>query len=104
FFHVENHPEATFESAEIVPIDSADATHLVTGNLTMHGQTNGVTFPAAISVNDDEVHATADFIIDRTDWGITYTGQADDLIENNVRLMFDIVATATEPITRVDAD
>lgn len=104
FFHVENYPTATFESAEIAPIDSADATHLVTGNLTMHGQTNGVTFPAAIAVDDGAIRATADFIIDRTDWGITYTGQADDLIENDVRLMFDVVATAETPIAEVDSD
>lgn len=98
FFDVETYPTATFEADRFVPVDSAGATHLVTGNLTMHGQTNGVTFPATITVSDGSVQANADFIIDRTDWGINYKGQADDLIENEVRLILDVVATEDQTV------
>lgn len=98
FFEVETYPTATFETAQIVPADSAGATHLVTGNLTMHGQTNGVTFPATITVDGGSVNARADFIIDRTKWGIVYTGAADDLIENNVRMLLDITAAPEEAL------
>ena len=70
----------------------------MTGNLTMHGQTNAVTFPATIAMEDGTVRATADFIIDRTHWGIVYTGQADDLIENDVRLILDVVAADAAPV------
>lgn len=104
FFEVERYPTATFEADQIVPVDSAGATHLVTGNLTMHGQTHGVTFPATLTVNDGTVQATADFIIDRTDWAINYKGQADDLIENDVRLIFDVVATDGPPVTTTGSD
>lgn len=103
FFDVEQYPEARFVADRFVPVDSAGATHLVTGNLTMHGQTNAVTFPATITFGDGAVHATADFIIDRTDWAINYKGQADDLIENDVRLMFDIAAPAAPPVAAGEA-
>jgi polyisoprenoid-binding protein YceI len=92
FFEVEAYPEATFEADRFESVDSTGATHLVTGNLSMHGQTHGVTFPATITVSGDTVMATADFIINRTDWAINYKGQADDLVEENVRLLLDIVA------------
>ncbi len=104
FFEVERYPEATFRSASVTPIDSTGATHLVSGNLTMHGQTNGVTFPATIHVQNGEIHASADFIINRTDWGINYTGQADDLIENNVRLIFELVAVPQQTVAEARLD
>lgn len=95
FFHVEQYPEASFVADQFAPTDSAGATHLVTGNLTMHGQTSSVTFPATIRTDGEAVHASADFIIDRTRWGINYKGQADDLIEQDVRIILDIVAAPT---------
>ena len=98
FFEVETYPTATFEADQFVPVDSAGATHLVTGNLTMHGQTQAITFPAAITVEEGSVQASADFIIDRRDWGINYKGQADDLIENEVRLLLDVVAIPDQPV------
>jgi polyisoprenoid-binding protein YceI len=93
FFAVDTYPTATFASDHVMPVDSAGATHLVTGNLTMHGHTHAVTFPASVTVDPEGVRANADFIIDRRDWGITYTGRADDLIDNHVRLILDVVAT-----------
>ncbi|HMB94184.1 MAG TPA: YceI family protein [Rhodothermales bacterium] len=93
FFDVEKYPEAQFVADQFVPTDSAHATHLVTGNLTMNGQTQGITFPASITVQNGSVQVAADFILDRTDWGINYTGKADDLIEHEVRMILD-VATA----------
>lgn len=91
FFDVEQYPEARFVADQVVVVDSAGATHLVTGNLTMHGQTHAITFPATITVQDSAVQVAADFILDRTDWGINYTGQADDLIDNKVRMILDVV-------------
>lgn len=101
FFDVEQFPEATFRADSFEPIAVADsvewaeATHRVGGVLTMHGQSQRITFPAKIAVTDDAVTATADFIIERGRWGITYPGQPDDLIREEVRLMFDIVAAGT---------
>ena len=92
FFEVETDPTASFQADQIVPTDSAGATHMITGNLTLRDQTNSVTFPANITKEGDAYHAVADFIIDRQRWGISYPGQPDDLIRDDVRIMFDIYA------------
>ena len=95
FFKVEQFPTATFESTSIVPAPAgspAGATHMVTGNLTMAGKTNTVTFPATINVNGNTVMSKAAFKINRQDWGITYPGAPDDLINNDIQIEFDVVA------------
>ena len=93
FFDVEKYPTATFEASKFeAATDTAGNTHIVTGNLTMLGKTNGVTFPAKVSVADGKVTASADFKINRKDWGINYAGQADNLIRDDVRIMLDIAA------------
>lgn len=107
FFEVETYPEATFRADSFEPITPADsvewaeATHLVGGVLTMRGQSNRITFPARIEVSGETVEADADFLIERSRWGLTYPGKPDDLIQEEVRLMFDIVA-ADAPATPVE--
>lgn len=91
FFEVETYPTAKFESMAIVKTDEG---YEVTGNLTLHGQTNGIKFPAQITHDGDRVTAQAEFFIKRGDWGINYAGKADDLIRDEVVITFDIVATA----------
>jgi polyisoprenoid-binding protein YceI len=98
FFQVEKHPTATFEADRFEKIDSAGMTHMVTGNLTLLGNTKSVSFPASITVRDSVVNAKADFIINRKDWGIVYTGAPDDLIRDDVRIIFDITAMRSEPL------
>lgn len=94
FFDVANNPEARFELSSIEPALDADdgATHTATGNLTMAGETHSVSFPIAIERNDGGIRAKADFIIDRQNWGLTYPGKPDDLIRDEVRIMFDVMA------------
>lgn len=103
FFDVANHPEARFRATAFEPLAAADttaaaieATHRVTGTLTMHGQTNQITFPARVAVTPEAVTADADFIIDRQQWGLTYPGQPDDLIRDEVRLLLHAVAPRSE--------
>ncbi len=90
-------PTATFTSTQIAAgsteaVNGAPATHTVTGNLTLHGQTHAITFPAIIAVSATEVSARAEFSITRQDFGITYTGVADDLIRDAVVIRFDVHA------------
>ena len=99
FFDVERFPDAVFESTSIVPIaDSVDAAtgqqtqFSVTGNLTMHGVTKSVSFPASIRKSPSSVAARAEFAINRKDWGIVYTGKPDDLIRDEVDIRFNVVA------------
>ncbi|MEO5931654.1 MAG: YceI family protein [Candidatus Kapaibacterium sp.] len=90
FFSVQKFPTATFQASQFAKSDSVGFTHMVTGNLTMHGVTHGVTFPANIQVSNGVVTAKADFKINRKDWSIVYPGKPDDLISDDVRILFDI--------------
>jgi polyisoprenoid-binding protein YceI len=99
FFNVETYPTATFQAASFEKFDSAGFTHRVTGNLTMLGTTKSVVFPATINVNGEEIAAKADFIINRKEWNIVYAGKPDDLIDDDVRIIFDIAAKKSEPVT-----
>ncbi|MDB5032875.1 MAG: Rhodanese-like domain protein [Chlorobi bacterium] len=90
FFSVKEFPTATFQASQFVKADSPGVTHMVTGNLTMRGITHGVTFPANIQVSNGVVTAKADFKINRKDWKIVYPGKPDDLISDDVRIVFDI--------------
>jgi polyisoprenoid-binding protein YceI len=89
FFDVANHPTTTFESTSIVAKNDA---YEVTGNLTMHGVTKSITFPASISVEDGRVMVNSEFFIKRFDFDIAYKGKADDLIRDEVVIRLAIVA------------
>ena len=92
-FAVETYPEAKFESTSIVAQQGENgATHRITGDLTLHGQTKRIAFPAKVEVSDGEVAASAEFVIDRQQFGITYPGMPDDLIKDEVVIRFDVKA------------
>ena len=88
FFDVGNLPEATFESTSIEP--AADG-FTVTGNLTLHGVTKSISFPAQIEVGAGRVTAQAEFFVKRFDFDIVYPGKPDDLIRDEVVIKFDLV-------------
>ncbi len=92
FFDVAKFPTATFESKTIALATAGEpgATHIVIGKLTIRGVTKDVTFPATIKVEGGKVSAQAKFSINRKDFGIEYTGKADDLIRDGVVLEIDL--------------
>ena len=92
FFDVTKYPEATFVSTAIKPGGEKGASHTVTGNLTLHGVTKSVTFPATIAVTPDVASVDANFSINRKDFGINYAGQANNLIRDDVVLKLTIRA------------
>lgn len=81
FFDVGKFPTATFRSTEI---EKDGAGHTISGDLTLHGVTKRISFPATISATDSEVSANAEFSINRQDFGIAYPGMPDDLIRDLV--------------------
>lgn len=81
FFDVDRFPTATFRSTEIKKEGEG---HTVTGDLTLHGVTKSISFPAAINASESEVSANAEFSINRKDFGIDYPGMRDDLIRDLV--------------------
>lgn len=92
FFDVAKFPQATFVSTEIKPGGSNGASHTITGNLTMHGVTKAVTFPATINVTPDLASVDSSFSINRKDFGINYAGAQDNLIRDDVVLKLTIRA------------
>lgn len=90
FFEVETWPTSTFT---ITSVAKEGETHMVTGNLEMHGVTKSITFPANVSVTDDMVSVKANFDINRKLWNINYDGMGDNIIRDNVVLMLDIKAS-----------
>jgi polyisoprenoid-binding protein YceI len=87
FFDVEKHTHSTFESTAIV---ASDKGFKVTGDLTIRGATKRVSFPATVAFSPGWVTAKTEFTINRTDFGITYPGKADDLIQDNVVLTMEL--------------
>ena len=89
FFDVAAHPTATF-TPTVIKKDGES--HLVTGDLMLHGVTKSIMFPAKISVTDSEAKVQAEFFINRMDFDIKYKGKADDLIREEVVIKLDITA------------
>ena len=90
FFDAAKFPEAKFVSTEIKAGGEKGASHTVTGNLTLHGVTKAVTFPATISITSDAATVDANFAINRKDFGINYAGAADNLIRDDVVLKLTV--------------
>ena len=89
FFDVATFPTAAFKSTEIKE-GAEGATHTVTGNLTLHGVTKQISFPATIKAEGGSASARAEFKINRKDFGIVYPGKPDDLIKDDVLLKLDL--------------
>lgn len=86
FFDVKAHPTATFEITSVeTAANREDATHTITGNLTMKGNTKSVTLPANISMEGNTIKAsTPQFVIDRTQWEVMYGASALDVVKDNI--------------------
>ncbi len=95
FFDVAKYPKATFVSTKIEPGNSG-APQTVTGNFELHGVKKSITFPATIQLAPDSVSVTAEFSINRKDFGIVYAGKADDLIRDGVVIKLTIKAPRTK--------
>ena len=62
-------PTATFRSTEIKKDGDG---HVMTGDLTLHGVTKRISFPVTLNATDADVTASAEFSINRQDYGINY--------------------------------
>ena len=103
FFDAANHNEGSFEITGVTPgVDTAnkdlvmkDATHTITGNLTLKGTSKSISFPAKVAITDANVTADANFNIDRTQWGLNYGNDkslGDKFIRPTVNLVLHLVA------------
>src|SRR5439155_25536432 len=93
FFDVAKIPTATFETTSIV---QKTTNSIVTGNLTLHGVTKQISFPAQIQIKPEAVELGAEFFINRFDFDIKYPGNANDLIRKEVVLKLKVKASPSE--------
>ncbi len=93
FFDVAKFPEASFVSTAIKAGGENGASHTVTGNLTMHGVTKSITFPATINVTPDAATVESTFSINRKDFNLNYPGAPDNAIRDNVVLSLHVKAS-----------
>lgn len=101
FVDAEQFPEGTFEITNIEPLgdvqhlENKDATHTITGNLTLKGISKSISFPATIQENADQVIADAHFNIIRTDWNINFNSDAsikDKFINKEINIKIHLEA------------
>jgi len=102
FFEVEKYPTAKFEITSVTAFDAskdksviADATNIISGNLTIKDKTVNVTFPAKVNVTDNEVSVQSKFTINRQDWGLAYGTEGDPkdwMISQEVDMELNITA------------
>jgi len=79
FFDAKRFPEAKFVSKSIKA--GADG-YVVAGDLTMHGVTKPLSFPAKIDLANGGVMVSSQFDLNRHDWGISYgKGNVNDLVK-----------------------
>ncbi len=96
FFDVENHAFTVFT---ITGVDEEVGMSMIKGNLTIKGIKKNIQFPAAITVNEDEVTFKSEpFTIDRTEWDIKYNSGKffdnlkDKLINDEIEFVIKITA------------
>ncbi len=100
FFSVEKNPNSTFKMTKAAPIAGAKAgqpNYTITGDLTIKGITNPVTFPATVKVDGSNAEATAKIEIDRIKYDIKYRSgllgtAADKIIDDTFVMDIKLVA------------
>lgn len=97
FFSVDKFPASTFQVTKVTPAGTGKVN--ITGNLTIKGITNTLTFPATISRNNNTVSAIATGIkVDRTKFDIKYRSKSffgdvgDKAIDDEFELSINLVA------------
>jgi polyisoprenoid-binding protein YceI len=96
FFEIEKYP---FSKFEITNSNTNDGKTFITGNMTIKGVTNEISFAVTISENDSAVKLTSEtFQINRADFNVKYKSKTffndlkDDFINNDFDLQVTIVA------------
>ena len=104
FFDVENNKTAEFKITKVEDLAAPlaegegvkDANKMLSGNLTLLGNTLNVSFPAKIDVVDNTVTILADFTVNRAEWGIKFgTNEADPaewMISKDIEVGINVTA------------
>lgn len=96
FFDVEKYPNAAFE---ITSIEKVEDKTMLSGNLTIKGIKNNITFPVSVTNENDTVTLSSEtFSIDRTKWDIKFKSKSffdeleDKFINDNIEIKVTVKA------------
>jgi polyisoprenoid-binding protein YceI len=78
FFDVEHFPKATFISSRVETSKVEGATHVLTGNLTVHGVTRTLSIPARFAVSAELVALDATIGVRQSDFGMERAARKTD--------------------------
>lgn len=101
FFSTDKYATATFKITQVTLIKgaAADANNAtITGDLTIKGITNSVSFPAKVGVKGGKAAASGTATVDRTKYNIKYgsksffEGIGDKAIYDEFKLSFNVIA------------
>lgn len=76
WFDSENHPQALFESRELVPL--GENSYSTSGTLRIKGIARELSFPVILTNSDDKRVASGSFIVNRLDFNLGRDSQPDD--------------------------
>lgn len=97
FFDTREYPTARFESTSIRPSESGSDDVTITGDLTLHGTTKEISFPAQVSAEGHDLNLTANFVIDRAEFGM-------DQMTDNVNKEVTMTVTIGKGSEAAEAD
>lgn len=96
FFDVKKFPFSSISTSQVESTTGDDKK--ITGNLTIKGISNPVSFPAKLEITDGMLNANGRLVIDRTKWGVHYkSGKffdllADQTMSDSIEFQIKIVA------------
>lgn len=97
FFNVNQYPDATFEITKSETMDNG--TMNLSGNLTVKGVKNNITFPVNVTKDENTIVLKSDaFTIDRTKWGVNFGSKSvfdnlgDSFINDDIELKITVSA------------
>jgi polyisoprenoid-binding protein YceI len=98
FFYVEKYPKASFVITGVEQMPGESSMHMVTGDLTIRGNTNQITFPAEITMEDQVIRArTGKIVLDRTRWEVNHMSKSvfasmkDNFIDDEMVVKLDVL-------------
>lgn len=85
FFEVAKYPTSAFE---VTGFEAKDGKDMLSGNLTLNGVKNNISFPVKVVESGDELTLMSEpFTIDRTKWGVKFKSKSvvKDLGDNFIK-------------------
>lgn len=97
FFYVEKYPISSFKITSVEQMRDDPSKHMVTGKLTIRGNTREVSFPSEITMDDRLIHArSGEIVLDRTQWEVNhqsksvFAGLKDNFIDDEMIVRLDV--------------